>query len=68
MINRVMMLSGAALLVLSAGLYFAEDRGNVTIDEPDRDLVLPAETTTTLTFRIQNSKRRAVRVIGLAGC
>jgi hypothetical protein len=54
--------------VLSAGLYFAEDRGVVSIDEPERELSLAAGTTTPVTFRIHNSTRRAVRVVGLAGC
>ena len=63
MIRRVMFLSGIAILLLSAGLYFAEDRGVVSIDEPERELLLPAGTTTPLTFRINNPTRRAVRVV-----
>jgi hypothetical protein len=68
MIHRVTLVLGTALLATAAGLYFTEDRGVVSIDEPERDLALPAGTTTPLTFRIDNPKHRAVRVIGLAGC
>jgi len=68
MMYRVMMLLGAALLVLSAGLYFTEDRGVVTIGEPERELSLAAGTTTPVTFRIHNPTRRVVRVVGLAPC
>jgi hypothetical protein len=68
MTQRMMMLSGAALLALSAVLYFTEDRGVVSIDERERELVLPVRTTTPLTFRIHNPTRRAVRVVGLAEC
>lgn len=68
MIHRVMLVSGAGLLVLSAGLYFIRDDALVTIDEPERELVLPAGTATAVTFRINNPTRQAVRVVGLAGC
>jgi hypothetical protein len=68
MIHRVMLAAGTALLVLSGGFYFTHDDALVTIDDPQRELVLPARTTTPLTFRIHNPKLRAVRVIGLAAC
>jgi hypothetical protein len=68
MIRRVMLLSGTALLALAAGLYFTQDVAVVTIDEPERELVLPVGTTAPLTFRIDNPTRHAVRVVGLAGC
>jgi hypothetical protein len=68
MIHRVMLVLGTALLALSAGWYFIRDGAVVTIDEPQRRLVLPAGTTKPLTFHINNPTRRAIRVVGLASC
>ncbi len=68
MIRRMRMLLGTALLALSAVLYFTRDEGVVSIDDPERELVLAAGTTTSLTFQIHNPTRRAVRVVGVAGC
>jgi hypothetical protein len=68
MTHRVMLLLGAALFALAAGSYLTDDRGVVSIDKPERELVLRAGTTTPLTFHIHNPTRRAVRVVGLAGC
>ena len=66
--HLVMLILGTALLALAAVLHFTEDRAVVSIDDPERELVLPAETTTPLTFRIHYPTRRAVRVVGLAPC
>jgi hypothetical protein len=63
-----MLILGAALLVLAGVFYLTEDRAVVSIDEPERELVLAAGTTTSLTFRIHNPKRRVIRVVGLAAC
>jgi hypothetical protein len=78
MIHRVILLLGTAMLALAGGLYFVEDEGVVStdepeqevvsIDEPERELLLPAGTATRLTFRINNPTRRAVRVLRLSGC
>lgn len=67
MIHRVILLLGTAMLALAAGLYFTEDEGVVRIDEPERELVVPAGISTPVTFRINNPTRRAVRVVGLGG-